>query len=40
MLTKLRRRRGELSENFNKNIENITKNQSELKIAMTEMRTH
>ena len=37
MLTKLRRRKEELSENFNKDLEN-KKNQPELKYTITEIK--
>ena len=38
MLAELRRRMDELSENFNKEIENIKRNQSELRSTITEMK--
>ena len=38
MLTKLRKRREEHSENFNKELENIKKKESEQKNKMTEMK--
>ena len=38
MLTKLRRRMEGHSENFNKKLENIRKNQSKLRNIITEMK--
>ena len=38
MITELWRKRKEHSESFNKDLENIRKNQSELKNIMTEIK--
>ena len=38
MLTELRRRMDELSVNFNKELENVRKNESELKDTITEIK--
>ena len=38
MLTELRRRKDEQSENFNKKLENIKKNQTELNNTIMEMK--
>ena len=38
MLTKFRKRMGEVSGNFNKEIENTNKNQVELKNTITEIK--
>lgn len=40
MLTELWKRIDEFSENFNKQLENIKKNQSELKYTITEMNRY
>ena len=39
MLKKLRTSVDEYSENFNKELENVEKNRTELKTAITEMKT-
>lgn len=38
MITEIWRKRKELSEHFNKDLENIRKNQSEFKNIMTEIK--
>ena len=39
-MTAIRRKWMKLTENFNKEIKNIKKNQSELKTTITERKTH